>query len=624
MDFRNTLDEMFRRNKEGFPENGMSVQKVFISSTSGKARAVTHCGVSKTLDDAYRKAKKAIVREILDSKAIPQWICMGFVDTETAMTLEEFYNELADTEKYYYRRGVALDPNYRTFFLEQELNGASLIKYDKLLKTPELHHQNIRLFLKNKKTAAPKTVFPDMEKVESVISFQCSSCFFDGEHHTLHDRGPETGMRTVETFDADLLRSLVDRSADYLKSTVKDDGSFVYGYFPPFGKVVPGYNTIRHCLSVMALLDVYKLTGDEKWRDVAQRTYRYYMETFFVEAGDQRACIVDWANHEEVRLGALGLSIIMILSYATVFHTDEDIPRAVRLGNFILDMQNSETGQFTHVLQYPDLQMKDMFRIIYYSGEATYGLIRLFDVTRDERYLNAVRKAFDFFIENAYETYSDHWLSYASNELTRHVPDDRYYAFGLRNAFIKIKYMFYRQTTWPTFLELLNAAFIMVRRIREQGKEHLLEGYDVGMLYRTLAVRAVRQRNGIFYPEKAMFFEHPGEILNGVYIRHCFFRSRNDDIAHHLLGYVRLLAEILPIKPDLLDLASSPEALEAGSREQGKILRKEFTAPRMPDKEPRRRIRTLPSNLVPRFREGNELQKNLERTLAALMRSPPP
>jgi hypothetical protein len=330
---------------------------------------------------------------------------------------------------------------------------------------------------------------------------------------------------------------------------VKDDGAFIYGRFPCFDKEIGAYNAIRHCLSVISLMEAYELSGDESYREAIRSTYRYYMNRFVVYAQDGSAVVVDWDNSDEIRLGTMGLSIIMILKYAELFGDQTDMGKALGLAETVMRLQNRQTGEFVHVLSYPSLDVKDRFRVVYYPGEACYGLLMLYAHVRDDRYLQCVEKAFDFFIANHYERYYDHWLSYSVNELTKYRSDDKYYIFGIQNAFRRLDFITARITTWPTFLELLNAAFAMTERIREQGREHLFEGYDLEKFYNAIEVRMIRQQNGVLFPELAMFFQRPSKILYGVFIRHHFFRIRDDDVAHHIVGYCHFISNVLPKLP---------------------------------------------------------------------------
>ena len=55
--------------------------------------------------------------------------------------------------------------------------------------------------------------------------------------------------------------------------------------------------------------------------------------------------------------------------------------------------------QTIHVLNYPDLTIKEQFRIVYYDGEAALALLRLYQIDHNEEWLNAIKMLFEMFIE---------------------------------------------------------------------------------------------------------------------------------------------------------------------------------------------------------------------------------
>jgi hypothetical protein len=415
---------------------------------------------------------------------------------------------------------------------------------------PIFNDRNITFFLKNKNYSNKFFTFSS-QNLESIIIFDCKSIFYDEKFYYLSSDGLEKNIRKlVGAMDKDHIISLITHSGKYLRETVKDDGAFVYGYYPCFDEEILSYNVIRHCLSVISLMEIYTLSRDWKYENAIKKTYNYFVNNYIIGIDQNTAVVVEKHNDNEVRLGALGLSIVMILMYSSIFGDIDHIDKAVRIGNFIVTMQNGTTGEFFHVLDYPSLDFKDKFRIVYYSGEACYGLLKLYALTDNDKYLRVCVKAFDFFIKNHYEQYYDHWLAYASNELTRYVPQDIYYNFALENAFIKIDFINKRSTTWPTFLELMNSTFLIIERIKQQNKYYLLQKYNIEKFYEVLKTRILRQMNGIMYPELAMFYKNPDRMLYAIFGRHHFFRVRNDDVAHHLIGYCHFIKNISDNLPD--------------------------------------------------------------------------
>src|SRR5699024_9379784 len=94
-------------------------------------------------------------------------------------------------------------------------------------------------------------------------------------------------------------------------------------------------------------------------------------------------------------------------------------------GRLILLMTFS--GGFKHVLSYSNYDIKDLHRIIYYEGEAVFALLRLYSLDKQDRWLEEARKSLDYFIEKDYWKHHDHWLSYAANEITDYIPEDKYF-----------------------------------------------------------------------------------------------------------------------------------------------------------------------------------------------------
>jgi hypothetical protein len=197
------------------------------------------------------------------------------------------------------------------------------------------------------------------------------------------------------------------------------------------------------------------------------------------------------------------------------------------------------------------LSLKNKFRVIYYDGEASFALMRLYGIDKNERWLNLVEQVFENFIQNRYWQYKDHWLSYCSNELVKYKPEKKYFEFNLKNASGILDFCLTRETTYPTLLELLMATYNLVKKIKSEGLyPEVLLPFDEDKLNRAIEHRVEHQLNGLHFPEVAMYFKVPENILWAFYIRHHSYRSRIDDIEHNISGYCSYLNQIAKYRND--------------------------------------------------------------------------
>lgn len=282
------------------------------------------------------------------------------------------------------------------------------------------------------------------------------------------------------------------------------------------------------------------MTRDPDLKAAIDRSIKHLTEKLIREIvspdGSEMAFLIE--EDDEIKLGGNGVALLALTRHALAFDSREHVALMEKIALGIRYMQNAD-GSFRHVLRSSDLTVKQEFRTIYYEGEAAFGLMRLYDLTKDRRWILMVEMAFEHFLRNDHWRHHDHWLSYCVNELTRYRPDSRYFQFGLRNVSGYLDFVATRITTFPTLLELMMAAREMLSRIAaDPVHQPLLTQIDLGAFLDALERRALYLLNGHFWPELAMYFAKPDRIVGSFFIRHHAFRVRIDDVEHYLSGLI--------------------------------------------------------------------------------------
>ena len=600
------------------PENGFLV---FLSFSDGSARAdVVHgsgADIAEAFADAQQKAWTLIQKKRQRFRWLKADVVTEYAPTD-AKTLAYMIKEPGWNE--FFRFGLTFDRSFRTALLEEELNGAKILDY----ASGSISLADLNRYLKK----AGRPALPKLP--EFFLLFQTAGFFYDTDSAASTDAATATGCviplipdglsrgrREIQNFDAAAARSFVTAAASFLEKQVQQDGSFRYGYYPRFDRVIPGYNCMRHASTIWSLLCQYRMTKKVSVLSLAARSIEYLLSHALVYRDPDTAYLSEPLK-DEIKLGGGGVLILAITEYldlcsgeshpeilcsgesrsailrseeprpeilrseeprpeilrsgepltkapnAEILHAKDVLPEqealrrryteiACALGNGILSLLNSETGEFSHVLNM-DFSLKECYRTVYYDGEAAYALCRLYRLTKEEKWLFYAEKAVDHFLAADYTRYRDHWVAYAMNEITRYIHRDDYDTFALRNARVNLDFLYKRETTYHTFLELLMVTFETYERILAEnpGLPYLKE-FDLPYFLRTIRVRADRMLNGFFFPEYAMYMRCPDKILGSFMVRHDGFRVRIDDVQHNIGGfylyyknYSRLLALGMP------------------------------------------------------------------------------
>lgn len=517
---------------------------LFFSFTDGQDRAHVFHAAGDDLDTVWRHGTTGVVARTGLGAAATGWLRIDWVETVEATSWARLRTAFGDTKRNYFRFGIAFDPDFHHALTEQELNANSVLYAGNAVSNARLDPGNLAAYTRRR---FGQEVAVPVDEAE-VLVFSTAAIFCDGEgFYPLHACGLEAGRRVIEDLDAPVVTAMIRSGSDYLARQVGGDGRFVYGYHPCFDRPIAAYNTLRHASATYAMVEAFEVTRDPALKVAIERSLMHLTGQLVREVtladGRQAAFVVDTGG--EVKLGGNAVAILALVKHCEVTGERRHLGLMEKLAVGMSAMQDAVSGGFVHVLNFPDLRLKQAFRTIYYDGEAAFGLIRLYGLTRDPRWVDIVERAFDYFIREEHWRHHDHWLGYCVNELTRYRPEERYFRFGLQNVAGCLDFVADRITTFPTLLELMMAARDMLMRMQAMpALAPLFASIDLKKFERALEARARNMLNGFFWPEMAMFFDHPARIAGSFFIRHQAFRVRIDDVEHYLSGYVAYLRHL--------------------------------------------------------------------------------
>mgnify|MGYP000278900751 CR=1 FL=1 len=205
--------------------------------------------------------------------------------------------------------------------------------------------------------------------------------------------------------------------ASYLASLVNDNGRFKYRFDPEAGTDAGGYNVLRHCGTIWAMMDVYE-TGeaDEEVLAACKRAAIHLQNEFLkLFRAQENLCILEG---NAIKLGGNALAILALLSVDKTAKDSLLQGAIIRLGDFMLALQQPD-GDFIHK-QYFRSGKVSSFRSMYYTGEALLALLKLHQACGEKRFLDAVIKCENSLYPQDYGVKEhSHWMLYSLESLSR-------------------------------------------------------------------------------------------------------------------------------------------------------------------------------------------------------------
>ncbi len=516
---------------------------IFLSVCDGEERAEVICGTGDTAEAAWKEATEKARMLVQVKRLDPYWVKADIVNGAEEIDSSELPERVKESgyEKFF-RLGVSFDRGFETAFLEQEMNACKMYDYK---ETFSLDKDMINLYRENR-GEDPVEEIPEKLILFSAKGFFCNE---NGEVYELYDEGEEYGRRVMAEMDRKAAYDVVRSASEYLMKGQKKDGSFTYGYYPSFDNEIEYYNIIRHTGTAWSLICADKVTGDVRLKKAAEKAFDYMIKDSVEEPVENRAFVVT-RNEDEVQLGGNALAVIALSEYMLEYEDGRDYTNLIaKLANGILYQQNPDDGEFYHVMSYPDYMPKEQQRMTAYDGEAAFALVRAYEITGEEAYLTGAEKAIGYMMENHYEQYGDHWVSYAAGEFVKYCTEEEYLKFALLNMTEKGKTVYQEKAASPLDLELFMASWEAGRYCLEQGYiPEYIEETDLDGCGETIRYLAWKELNNYFYPEYAMYMEAPGKIEGTFFSRESAYRTRMDDAQHAIGGYVqyyRLYDEII-------------------------------------------------------------------------------
>ncbi len=211
----------------------------------------------------------------------------------------------------------------------------------------------------------------------------------------------------------------------YIQNSTRENGRFVYhsNVNPEIKYRDVKYNALRHAGTLYSMYLCERVLNDNTLREKRYLASKYFVENYVKQISPDMYAVVSKPSEEKLeypqaKVGGTGLALIGLSNLYPEGKIDLKILRG--LGNFTVYMQKPD-GSFYSKYNVPQREKDDKFVSLYYPGEVAYGLLFLYEVDPDKKWLETSKKAL-LYLANSRKDAGlnvpfDHWAMLATKKL---------------------------------------------------------------------------------------------------------------------------------------------------------------------------------------------------------------
>lgn len=208
-------------------------------------------------------------------------------------------------------------------------------------------------------------------------------------------------------------------SMGYIGRNLLEDGRFKYrnNVNPDIEYDNDTYNALRHAGTLYSLYMYEKYGLEKKYNEQRIISSKYFVDRYIKKLGEDKYVVVSIPEEEGIKYpiaksGAAGVALCALSNLAGDSEDNISLEILRGMGEFILSMQNEEGN----IYAFYDLEKNTInteAEAIFYPGEAAVGLLYLYEVDPQQKWLDAAKKTLSYIVRTRkkleFEIPFDHW-----------------------------------------------------------------------------------------------------------------------------------------------------------------------------------------------------------------------